>query len=67
MDKGHILAVTSDNHLKAVTHENNSKSSIGMIHMTNPRINAKMPLSLLWQHEQSAYAYANAGFLKNKV
>ncbi len=59
--------MTSDNDQKGVTHENDSKSSIGMIHMTNPRINAKMPLSLLWQHEQSAYAYANEGFLKNKV
>jgi hypothetical protein len=59
--------MTSDDHRKAVTHENSSKSSIGMIHMTNPRINAKMPLSLLWQYEQSAYAYTNEGFLKNKV
>ncbi len=67
-DKRHILAVTSDTHQRAVTHENNSKSSIGMIHMTNPHINAKMPLSLLWQHEQSAYAYAYAkeGFLKKQ-
>ncbi len=64
-EKRHILVVTGDNHRKAVTHENASKSSIGTIHMTSPRINAKIPLSLLWQHEQSAYAYANEGFLKN--
>jgi hypothetical protein len=31
------LKTTSDNHRKAVTHENSSKSSIGMIHMTNLR------------------------------
>jgi hypothetical protein len=66
MDKRHILAVSSEDHQKAVTHENDSKSSIGMIHMTNPPINAKMPLFLLWQHEQSAYAYANEGFLNKQ-
>ena len=55
------------NHRKAVTHENSSKSSISMICMTNPRINARMPLSLQWQYDQSAHAYENEGFLKNKV
>ncbi len=49
------------------THENDGKSSIGMIHLTNPHINAKTPPSLLWLHKQSAYAYTNEGFLKKSL